>query len=374
MAIPSVQKSVIEKAMVRFDQEFRTLPEWAQWQDNRAHKFAISANGTLYPAKKIVSLATSLPVKEFMGGVPTNGYLRARGFEIVDLRKSPKLEFVKGEIYDRRTEIHRPFGGSFQSGIAPSEQTKAIFLFAGTAGEQFGYLDEQGANGVYSYTGEGQLGDMTMSRGNSAIRDHAKTGRALHLFKSMGKGKGQKYVGEFACSSYTWENGLDREKTLRKILKFHLVPVGTVLSIEAFADDEESEVEPDAMVDLTLTVLRQNAFEAAEASEGAGSSSAVRMIYARSKKVREYVLLRAGGNCESCGKRAPFVTKANIPYLEPHHIDRLSDGGIDHPQYVGAVCPDCHREIHFGENGESKNEALRSVIQSKELIFSKTAG
>ena len=50
------------------------------------------------------------------------------------------------------------------------------------------------------------------------------------------------------------------------------------------------------------------------------------------------------------------------PYLEPHHTTRLSDGGPDHPRCVGAICPYCHREIHFGENGAEKNINLRNFL------------
>ena len=41
-----------------------------------------------------------------------------------------------------------------------------------------------------------------------------------------------------------------------------------------------------------------------------------------------------------CGAEGPFPTRAlpERPYLEPHHTDRLSDGGPDHPARVIALC------------------------------------
>jgi 5-methylcytosine-specific restriction protein A len=74
--------------------------------------------------------------------------------------------------------------------------------------------------------------------------------------------------------------------------------------------------------------------------------------------VREYVLRRSEGTCEACGGKAPFRRIDGTPYLEPHHSRRLSDGGPDHPRWVGAVCPNCHREIHYGVHGEEKNRRL----------------
>ncbi|WP_425490033.1 HNH endonuclease [Azospirillum tabaci] len=50
------------------------------------------------------------------------------------------------------------------------------------------------------------------------------------------------------------------------------------------------------------------------------------------------------------------------PYLEPHHIRRVSDGGPDDPRYVAGVCPTCHRRIHHGADGKDINEALGEAI------------
>ncbi|WP_372439075.1 HNH endonuclease, partial [Pandoraea sputorum] len=72
------------------------------------------------------------------------------------------------------------------------------------------------------------------------------------------------------------------------------------------------------------------------------------------------------GRCESCEKPAPFTKKDGSPYLEPHHVNRLSDGGLDHPQFVGAVCPNCHREIHSGVDGAKLNEQLKTYLKSIE--------
>ncbi|UXZ47919.1 HNH endonuclease [Pseudomonas soli] len=76
--------------------------------------------------------------------------------------------------------------------------------------------------------------------------------------------------------------------------------------------------------------------------------------------------MRAKGLCESCDKPAPFIKKDGTPYLEPHHVNRLSDGGLDHPRYVGAVCPSCHREIHSGVHGMSLNERLKRRLEAIE--------
>lgn len=61
------------------------------------------------------------------------------------------------------------------------------------------------------------------------------------------------------------------------------------------------------------------------------------------------VLNRANGICERCGNKAPFNRKKdNTPYLEVHHKIQLSVGGEDTVKNAIAVCPNCHRELHFG--------------------------
>jgi 5-methylcytosine-specific restriction protein A len=45
-----------------FDQEERDRPPWLNWEANKAHHFAIQYEDRLYPVKRIISLATGLPV------------------------------------------------------------------------------------------------------------------------------------------------------------------------------------------------------------------------------------------------------------------------------------------------------------------------
>ena len=363
LKIPAVKKEKLDQALQQFDKIFRQAPEWAGWKDNQAHRYAISANGTLYPAKKIVSLATGTPVGLFSGGQPTNGYLKRHGFTIIDLPRStdPELSFAVGQIYDRQTEIHDPFGGNSRSGISPSGQAPAVFIFTGVSGGQYGYADSHNEEGVLSYTGEGQIGDMELTKGNLAILDHAKQGKALYVFEILGKGQGQKYIGEYTCANHEWRRGPDKHGDDRKIVIFNLLPVGKELGTHDFADAEDLS---DAS--LSLDELRKRALAATESRSAGDKSSALRSVYRRSRRIAEYVLKRSGGNCESCKNPAPFLKANGSPYLEPHHVNRLSDGGLDHPRYIGAICPACHREIHHGLHGNAKNEALKKYVAAVE--------
>lgn len=72
-------------------------------------------------------------------------------------------------------------------------------------------------------------------------------------------------------------------------------------------------------------------------------------IYIRNPDVVAEVLARSKGICELCTKAAPFVRRSDhTPYLEVHHRLRLADGGEDTVENAIALCPNCHRELHFG--------------------------
>lgn len=366
LKLPAVKKEKLERALKQFDEKFRNRPEWKGWMDNQAHRYAISANDQLYPAKKIVSLATGTPVGDFSGGQPTNGYLKRHGFTIVDLPRSaePELRFVVGQVYDRQTEIHDLFGGNSRSGISPSAQSPAIFIFTGDSGGQYGYEDTHGKDGVFTYTGEGQSNNMTLTKGNLAILQHAETGRTLHVFESLGKSQGQRYVGEYSCANHKWRNGLDKHGNDRQVIVFNLAPAGLGLDLKDFCGEDDDITDPC----ISLEEARRLALAAAKAGTTAEVGSALRTVYRRSKTIADYVLRRSTGKCESCDKPAPFMKKNGSPYLEPHHINRLSDGGLDHPRYIGAICPTCHREIHHGLNGKTRNEALKAYVASIEPL------
>jgi 5-methylcytosine-specific restriction protein A len=72
--------------------------------------------------------------------------------------------------------------------------------------------------------------------------------------------------------------------------------------------------------------------------------------YRRNPDVIAEARMRAGGTCEGCGQSAPFQRADGTPYLEVHHRRHLSDGGEDTVENAIALCPNCHRERHYGIN------------------------
>ncbi|WP_206600325.1 HNH endonuclease [Chromobacterium sphagni] len=270
--------------------------------------------------------------------------------------------FVVGRDYYRKREITGIYGGSGQSGIAPSKQAAAVFIFTGSSGEQYGYQDEIDEDGFLTYTGEGQEGDMVMVRGNRAIATHTFDGRALYVFKTQGHGQPCEYMGEFIYISHFYDRGGDKNGKDRQVIRFLLAPAGIDILKAQGLSIQESHAN---YTKPTLDILRERALRAIGMQDNyLNSNEAKRLVYRRSEDIKQYVLARANGLCECCEKPAPFLRlKDSTPYLEPHHINRLSDGGLDHPNHMAALCPNCHREIHHGRNGVHINNWLRVKIK-----------
>lgn len=73
-------------------------------------------------------------------------------------------------------------------------------------------------------------------------------------------------------------------------------------------------------------------------------------VFIRDPHIVAERLLRANGVCDGCYKPAPFNRASDgTPYLEVHHRVRLADQGEDTLDNTHALCPNCHRQRHFGQ-------------------------
>ncbi len=336
--------------------------------------YPLHYQGHTYDSKAIAGVAfgkqhgTPLGATEFSGGADTVvPVLRGLKFSVTET-PHPVIYLIKGTTYLRK-ELLEQFGGQLQRGIWTPKEFPVVFIFTGDSGHAYGYRDGWTDEGVFQYTGEGQSGDMTFTTGNKAIRDHRENGKDLLLFEDLGKGKGVRYAGLFECASWAEIEGIDKEKKKRNLIVFNLVPVSTVATDgEGLSSQQVSQTSP-----LSLAELRRAAYMASKTGKvSSKTGSAKSSWYERSIKVRDYVLARARGVCEACNQKAPFKRKDGSPYLEPHHTTRLADDGPDHPGWVGAICPTCHRRIHSGEDGSVWNKNLQRMLEKKEANIAKS--
>lgn len=264
--------------------------------------------------------------------------------------------FVEGRVYNRRQDIHARFRGQQQGGIiTPAEKNFPIIIITGAEGGAHGYDDRQRPDGLFEYFGEGQIGNMEMARGNEAIRSHSEVGRDLLLFRK--ERDGLRFLGQFLFENFHIESAPDTTGQMRDAIVFELRPFESV----AAADDQAVNI---AYGDQNLDELRRQAIDASSSQPRRGERLA--SVFERSRVICAYVLARAGGTCECCGSPAPFKRGDGTPYLEAHHIRRLTDGGPDDPRTMIAVCPNCHRRAHSGEDRAELNDRMLQIVSVAE--------
>lgn len=133
------------------------------------------------------------------------------------------MDLQPGEEY-KRTDLHDAFGGQRQGGISTPADQPMVLLFTGDMGEQYGYRDGFQEDGTFWYTGEGQVGDMQMIRGNRAIADAAEEGKSIHLFEYV-RTAYVRYIGECEYVGFHEAMAPDRNGDLRRVFVFELAIV-----------------------------------------------------------------------------------------------------------------------------------------------------
>jgi 5-methylcytosine-specific restriction protein A len=142
-----------------------------------------------------------------------------------------KLPFIPNQIYNRRADIHAIYGGNWQSGICPSSKYPYIFIFTGKSGHQHGYKDGWDNPNIFSYTGEGQAGDMKFTKGNLALRDHLQNGKRVFLFESESKGF-VKFINEVVFFDADYFETHDSNGYRRIAIKFFFKRKGAYVSVQ----------------------------------------------------------------------------------------------------------------------------------------------
>jgi 5-methylcytosine-specific restriction protein A len=196
---------------------------------------------------------------------------------------------------------------------------------------------------------------MQIVRGNGAISRHAEEGKDLHLFVQAPRRSHVTYVGQFVSTGMHTRRAPDLDGHERSAIVFELTP------IDQFQDDELIQLaDPSSEAQEELRQLAE-----LDSADSRAASARVVLVRYRSAHVRRLVLHRAAGKCEGCKQPAPFITTSGEPYLEAHHIRRLSDGGPDRAEWVVALCANCHRRAHHSADAAEFNQMLAAIIQTQ---------
>jgi len=137
--------------------------------------------------------------------------------------------FLPHQLY-KRSLIHDEFGGNRQGGISPSAKVPYIFIFSGKSGAQYGYRDGWDNQNIFSYTGEGQEGDMQFIKGNLALREHLNRGKRVFLFEIEGGGM-VKFISEMEFYDADYFETPDKNGTSRVGIRFFLKRIGVSIPV-----------------------------------------------------------------------------------------------------------------------------------------------
>lgn len=270
------------------------------------------------------------------------------------------------------------FVGSKQarSGIiwGNAEPGCVIVTSGGKHSASAGYQDERNPDESWYYFGQGGTGDQSASKkANKLLIDAERTvllfstrePSAREAQEAGSHSKRYRFEGAFAVVNWEWYIAPAGLRTGDRLLRFHLIPVSL--------NDVPVDVSVvETMNTLDLHELRGNVLARNESPKV--RVAAPREYRRGSTEIRAYARLRAGGICERCGKPAPFADAFGFMFLEVHHIHRLADDGPDTPLNVAAICPNCHREAHYGSNREQlRIELIDRVKRTEHDLDAKTS-
>jgi predicted restriction endonuclease len=137
--------------------------------------------------------------------------------------------FIPNQLY-KRSSIHDEYGGNRQGGISPSAKVPYIFIFSGKSGAQYGYRDGWDNNNIFTYTGEGQEGDMQFIKGNLALKEHLNRGKRVFLFEIEGGGM-VKFISEMEFYDADYSVTSDRNGNDRIGIQFFLKRIGVSIPV-----------------------------------------------------------------------------------------------------------------------------------------------
>ena len=201
-------------------------------------------------------------------------------------------------------------------------------------------------NAFFHYTGRGMGGKQALSLPENRQLVESKThGTRLYLFEVFEAGL-HVYMGEVELSDRPFlSRQADSAKNLHDVHIFPLKLIGHKHPPLHLRGLEETREE----------ILRRKSDFYGPGVPGAPGPHSLkgRRMHEGVSPVRKQEPLAPAhtrhptrGICQLCNQPAPFCTRDGEPYLETHHIHRLSEGGEDVMENPVILCPNCHRKMH----------------------------
>jgi 5-methylcytosine-specific restriction protein A len=252
-----------------------------------------------------------------------------------------------------------------QGGMRRSLDTKTLVLISDPI--QSVYDDRWISNEILHYTGIGLEGDQRIDYSqNKTLAESALNDVSLFLFEVYEKGR-YLYRGRIElCDQPYQAKQPDKKDQLRKVWIF---------PIKIVTEDSYYNV-PDSLIEKKQKIKEKRAkklsdkelfLRAVHSNKQPVNRQVSATTFESNIYVAELVKRRANGTCQLCDNSAPFTDQKGEPFLEFHHIVRLSKGGEDTIENTVALCPNCHRKMHRlnlkSDFNKLKEEAKKNCCQ-----------
>lgn len=123
--------------------------------------------------------------------------------------------------------------------------------------------------------------------------------------------------------------------------------------------------EPDPQIPVLANIrfrLRKKITEQPTGNQSPERKNTTSQYIERDAGVVVWVLQQANDICELCDSQAPFMRSDGTPYLEVHHVDPLGENGPDIIENAVALCPNCHRAVHYSQGRRELTERIRLKV------------
>jgi hypothetical protein len=242
------------------------------------------------------------------------------------------------------------------------------------------WLDQVNQSLAYDWTpffsGLDETGEEATGKGWR--RDELRAAVQAYLQMQSAQRRGEPFIkkavfdrlaAEFGRSSGSFEYRMQNISYVLSLMGRNWLPglkpaknVGANIAVEIEALIGEIEgIQATPVVEFEIAVRNSPAASAPRPPAGVlepRTAEATVTQVLRNADVKAWVISQAEGRCECCGFEAPFSFPDGRPYLEVHHIVRLADRGPDTIDNAVALCPNCHRELHYGQRAKELVERL----------------
>ncbi|CAM4313023.1 HNH endonuclease [Erysipelothrix aquatica] len=277
---------------------------------------------------------------------------------------------IVGNTYNN-AQLMEIFKISGQGGMRKSNTTNSLVLISNRVQKRdLNPYEDKWIGDELHYTGMGMSGDQSIQfMQNKTLNDSNNTDIKLYLFEVFVP-KEYIYLGRVKLSKppYTIKER-DNDGNLRTVIKFPLKVQNDLPEIHATKIIENDNKIISKLKKLETEKLWLEAIKADELNrQEFGQENILPKVtrvstnrFNRDPAISEYVKRISKGVCGLCDNFAPFNDKNGHPYLHSHHIEYLSNGGLDVIENCIAVCPNCHEKIHVLEDSVDRAKLLEKV-------------